>query len=213
MTKAVIFDLDGTLVNSLEDLGNAVNRTLEKHNKKKHPMDLYNSFVGNGVHKLVERAFGHDYEALDTVFDIFYEDYSLNCMVDSYVYEGMLELLHELNDKNIPIAISTNKAQDLTDKIVEHFFYNIDFVDVIGDRYDNLKKPNPHYPLVIADKMNLKPHEILFVGDSDVDMITANKAGFKAAGVSWGFRSQKELLENGADMIISQASEILSEIS
>lgn len=206
--KAIIFDLDGTLLNSLHDLANSVNKVLIEHNKAPHPLEKYNQFVGNGVHKLVERAFGSDYEKLEEAFDSFLVDYTENCINDSVLYEGVLDLLKWANNQNIPIAISTNKAQNLTDKIVEHYFKDIDFVEVIGDRYDGLKKPNPHYPLQIANKMKLKPEEILFVGDSDVDMITANSAGFVALGVSWGFRSEKELLEHGASKIIVNTQQI-----
>lgn len=209
MIKGIIFDLDGTLLNSLYDLGNSVNRTLIKHRLNTYPMEQYNTFVGNGVYKLVERAFGQDYHKLDDAFHMFLNDYSENCAVDSRMYQGMHDLLKTLNEKKIPIAISTNKAQDLTDKIVKHYMADIDFVDVIGDRYDDLKKPNPYYPLKIMEKMNLKPENILFVGDSDVDMMTAKTAGFKAVGVSWGFRSKEELLEHGATRIIEKAEEIL----
>lgn len=209
MIKGVIFDLDGTILNSLEDLGQSVNRTLKKHNLETYPMKRYNEFVGNGVHKLVERAFGKDYPKLEEAFETFYTDYSENCTVNSYLYDGIFDVLKKLNELKIPVAISTNKAQDLTDKIVEHFLSDVDFVDVIGDRFDGLKKPNPHYPLAIMDKMNLKPEEILFVGDSNVDMITANTAGFKAIGVLWGFRSKEELLKHGADQVIDDACDIL----
>ena len=209
MIQAVIFDLDGTLLNSLADLGNSVNRVLTHFNKEIYPLSTYNTFVGNGVYKLVQRAFGEDFEALDTAFELFLKDYEANCDVDSKLYEGVHELLKSLNDKNIPIAISTNKAQNLTDKLVKHYMGDIEFVDVIGDRFDDLKKPNPHYPLQIMDKMNLKPENILFVGDSDVDMMTAKSAGFKAVGVSWGFRSTEELERSGANEIITNASEVL----
>lgn len=206
--KAIIFDLDGTLLNSLQDLANSVNKVLVQHNQAPHPLEKYNQFVGNGVQKLVERAFGSDYDKLDEAFDSFLEDYTENCINDSKPYEGILNLLQWANTKDIPIAISTNKAQDLTDKIVAHYFKDIDFVDVIGDRYDGLKKPNPYYPLQIAEKMQTKAEDILFVGDSDVDMMTANSAGFVALGVSWGFRSEKELLAHGASKIITNAHQI-----
>ncbi len=213
MIEGFIFDLDGTLLNSLQDLGNAVNRTLIKQGLKPHDLDKYRFFVGNGVHKLVERAFGSDYLHLDQAFEIFYEDYTQNCTKDSFLYDGVKDFLKELNRCKIPIAICTNKAQDLTDKIIEHYFFDVDFVDVIGDRFDGLKKPNPHYPLEIAEKMGLKPESIIFMGDSDVDMLTAKASGFKAVGVSWGFRPQEELLDKGADLIVTDIKDLVSEIS
>lgn len=209
MKKAVIFDLDGTLLNSLQDLADSTNFVLEKYGKEPYPLVQYQTFVGNGIRKLVERAFGEDFEYIDEAFADFQTHYSENCTNASYLYETVYETLKELNKFNVPIAIHTNKAQDLTDKIVEHYLSDIDFVDVIGDRFDGLKKPDPHYSLEIMRKMKLENEDILFVGDSNVDMNTANNAKFKAIGVSWGFRDVKELKEHGADQIINRLDEIV----
>ncbi|NLW14708.1 MAG: HAD-IA family hydrolase [Erysipelothrix sp.] len=209
MIKGIIFDLDGTLLNSLNDLGNSVNKVLRAHGFEEHDMSSYKNFVGNGVYKLVERSFEKDYDNLEEAYQSFLMDYKDACTQDSHLYDGIYDLLKRLNALEIPIAIHTNKAQELTDKIVKHYMSDIDFVDVIGDRFDGLNKPNPFYTTHIANQMNLKPESILFVGDSDVDIINAKNGGFIPAGVSWGFRHEDELLENGAKHIINNAEEIL----
>lgn len=209
MIKAVIFDLDGTLLNSIEDLANSVNAMMLHFGREPYSIETIQSYVGNGVYKLVERAFGANDPLIKEAFAFFYDDYAKHTCVKSFLYEGIESLLLELNQRNIPMAILTNKAQDLTDKIVKHYLKEIDFVAVIGDRFDNLKKPNPHYPLNLAHKMQLNPHEILFVGDSEVDIQTAQNAGFVPLGVSWGFRDKNMLLKQGADHIVDDAKSIL----
>ena len=208
MKKGIIFDLDGTLLNTLADLGNSVNRVLVKRGINPHPLEAYNHFVGNGVSNLVKRALPSDYDDFESTLTDFINDYAKNSTNDSVPYEGIIELLNSLNEKDIPIAICTNKKQELTDTILEAYFPNIKFAEVIGDRFDGFRKPNPHYPLMIAKTMNLDPKDILFVGDSDVDMITAHNANMKAIGVSWGFRGVKELKEANADVILYEAHDL-----
>jgi phosphoglycolate phosphatase len=203
----VIFDLDGTLLDTLADLGNSVNSVLEARGFEKHPMDAYRVFVGNGVRKLVERAFPDDYEDIDGAFADFMSVYRQNLTVMSKPYEGILELLRELENRGVKVAIATNKAQDLTDLLVPVFFSGVDFVDVVGDRFDGLRKPNPHYPLVIKAKM--EADIVYFVGDSDVDMVTAKAADMIAVGVSWGFRGVRELSEAGASFILKKPEDLL----
>lgn len=203
----VIFDLDGTLLDTLADLGNSVNSVLEARGFDKHPMDAYRVFVGNGVRKLVERAFPDDYEDIDGAFADFMSVYRQNLTVMSKPYEGILELLRELENRGVKVAIATNKAQDLTDLLVPVFFSGVDFVDVVGDRFDGLRKPNPHYPLAIKAKM--EADIVYFVGDSDVDMVTAKAADMIAVGVSWGFRGVRELSEAGASFILKKPEDLL----
>lgn len=210
MYKGVIFDLDGTLLNSIDDLGNSVNRVLLNHGLEPHTMDKYQYFVGNGIRKLVERAFPDNYIHLDSAFEEFVIDYRDNCTVDSVLYPGIDDLLLKLDALGIKMAICTNKAQSLTDKIVEKMFLGYNFVEVIGDRFDDLNKPNPYYVYKILDKMDLKKSEVLFVGDSDVDMKTSINAGLDGCGVSWGFRTVDELKHSGAKYIVDEALEILN---
>lgn len=207
---AYIFDLDGTLLNTLDDLGNCCNRALINFGYKPHPLESYKFFVGNGMQKLVKRALPKDVSDNDyqRVLNYFLEDYALHFMDDSKPYDGVVEALESLNRKGVPIAICTNKRQDYTDSIVVQYFSTIKFVKVIGDRFDGKHKPNPSSALEIAQAMGVDTSKIYFVGDSNVDMQTAINANMTPIGVSWGFRPVDELIENGAKLIINSMREL-----
>lgn len=207
--KGIIFDLDGTLVDSIADLGNSVNKVLEQRRLQQFPLEQYKKFLGNGVHKLVERSLPADYPEAQEAFDEFYEIYKNNCLVETKPFDGIVEMLVELNALNVPIALCTNKEETLSYQIMEGCFPNIDFISIIGDRYDGLKKPNAHYPLEIANVMGLKPEDILFVGDTNVDIETAINAEMIPVGVSWGFRTNEELEIAGAKYIIDEPAELI----
>ncbi len=204
-----IFDLDGTLLDSLDDLMNSLNTVLKKYGLKQHNREAYQNFVGNGMKVLVDRACPADYENKEQILEEFLNEYGERYHEKSQPYPQIIEMLKSLNEKNIPIAICTNKKQEYTDKIVEVYFNDIDFVAVYGDQFDGKEKPNPFYALKIADTMGLEPKDIYFVGDSNVDMFTANNANMNAVGVSWGFRSVSELKETGAKHIVHSANDIL----
>ncbi len=204
-----IFDLDGTLFDSLEDLKNSLNTVLAKYGLPEHSSDDYRIFVGNGMKVLVERALPKDYPQADLVLEDFLLEYGNRYYEASTAYDGILEMLRALNDRNILISVCTNKKQEYTDEIMKRYFADIKFVDVVGDRSDGLTKPNPFYPLEIAKKMKLEPTDIFFVGDSDVDMMTSANANMKAIGVSWGFRSVVELKNAGALKIVNSPKDIL----
>ena len=209
MIKGVIFDLDGTLLNTLYDLGNSTNRVLNLYGLDSYPVDVYKTFVGNGIRTLVKRAFPPDFENLDEAVERFIQDYSAHCMDESVPYDGVPELLETLTAMGISIGVCTNKKQELTDMVIEKYFGAFPFVEVIGDRFDGFTKPDSKYPLEIAEKMNLAPEEIIFLGDSDVDIRTAINAGMMPVGASWGFRSEKELRDEGAKHIIHHPSALL----
>lgn len=206
---AFIFDLDGTLLDSIDDLGNNLNTVLARHGLQTYNRAQYKKFVGNGMKKLVERALPADYEGFDVILDEYLDEYSRHYTVASAPYEKVCETLLELNRRQIPIAICTNKKQEYTDGIVRHYYDDIKFVATIGDKFDGKHKPNPFYPLQIASMMAQDPKTIYFVGDSDVDMKTAKNAGMIPVGVSWGFRSVEELKANGAEYIIDSIEEVL----
>lgn len=206
---AFIFDLDGTLMNTIADMGNSMNRVLQQLGLKQHDLEQYQKFVGNGMKKLVERALPENYDNFEEALALFLEDYSHHYADDSKPYNNVRETLLELNRRGIPIAVATNKKQEYTDGIMKAFLSDINFVGIIGDQFDGMHKPNPHYPLELAKKMGCDPSTVYFVGDSDVDMKTAHNANMIAVGVSWGFRSVEELKEHGAAMIIDDMSEIL----
>ena len=203
-----IFDLDGTLLNSLEDLKNSLNTVLKDYNLPQHKSSEYKNFVGNGMQVLVDRALPNNYEKRDQVLEDFLAEYGKRYYEESRPYDGIISMLRELNEKKIPISICTNKKQEYTDEIIKRFFNDIDFVEVIGDKFDGMHKPNPFYPLMIADKMKIEPKDLYFVGDSDVDMQTSVNAKMQGIGVSWGFRSVEELKKAGATSIIDHPKDL-----
>lgn len=205
----IIFDLDGTLLDTLDDLSASMNRTLEYFNLSTHPVDSYRLFVGNGLKKLVERAIPDNEPRFDAIFEMFLDDYSKHYLVDSKPYPYVMDALKELNKRGIPIAICTNKKQEFTDNIVNSVFSEIRFESVMGDTFDGFHKPNPQKPLAIAEIFGTDPKSIYFVGDSSVDMDTARNATMIPVGVSWGFRSVEELKEHGAQLIIDRLDSLI----
>ena len=205
----IIFDLDGTLLNSIDDLGNAMNLVLKRHGFMVHDLSAYQKFVGNGIKKLVERALPNKTENLDYYYELYLMEYGKKFMDQSKLYEDVYEVLKELNKKSIPIAIHTNKLQRYLNDIKEHYFDGIDFVSLVGDQSDLKHKPNPFHAIKIAQEMEINPSKIFFVGDSDVDMKTAVCAGMIPVGVSWGFRSVEELKEEGAQFILKDMKSLL----
>lgn len=203
-----IFDLDGTLLNSLDDLKNSLNTVLRQYNLPVHTSKDYQQFVGNGMKVLVDRAIPENHPQRDEILKDFLTEYGQRYYENSRPYDGIIEMLKTLNKKNVPFSICTNKKQEYTDEIVKRFFCEIDFMEVVGDQFDGLHKPNPFYPLKIAEKMKTDPKDMYFVGDSDVDIKTALNAKMKPIGVSWGFRSVKELREAGAILIIDNPNEL-----
>ncbi len=211
MIKACIFDLDGTLINSIDDLAVAMNEALKQVGQKTHDADAYRQFVGNGTDVLVERALDFDLEHKEAVKAYFLDYYGQHDDVFTAPYDGINELLDALIKRGIQIAIVTNKNHLRTIAIVEKLFKDVPFVAVYGDDQTTIK-PNPTKTLQALDKLGVSKDACLFIGDSDVDMQTGNNAGLKAVGVLWGFRSETELKKAGADVIISQPNELLNYI-
>lgn len=203
-----IFDLDGTLLDSLEDLKNSLNTVLERFNLPQHNSAAYKQFVGSGMKALVERALPKDYPDGQLVLNEFLTEYEKRYYEQSQPYDGIISMLEKLQERNIPFSICTNKKQEYTDEIVKRFFTDFDFVAVVGDRSDGKTKPDPYYPLLIAKAMKMDSQNIYFVGDSDVDMLTANNAGMEGIGVAWGFREVEELKKAGASLIIQEPKDI-----
>lgn len=204
----IIFDLDGTLFDSLADLKNSLNSVLARYNLPQHSSADYRQFVGNGMKVLVERALPKDHPQFEAILSDFLDEYGKRYYEESRPYAGVIEMLKALNEKEIAISICTNKNQVYTDDIVKRFFSDIKFAEVVGNRLDGLNKPNPHYPLLMAKAHNLDSKDVYFIGDSDVDIQTANNAEMKAIGVSWGFRSVAELNEAGAIMILDRVEDV-----
>lgn len=211
MYKAVIFDLDGTLVNSLNDLAVACNYSLEKNGFNVYPVEDYKYLVGDGMVKLIERAITDEKltpETFKTVFDDFIGYYRQHYLVHTRTYEGIVEAVNTLKEMGFKLAVVSNKADDMTNIIVKEFFGDI-FTRVTGKREGYPTKPDPALTLKIIDEMGIKPQECIFVGDSGMDCANAVNSGCFPLGVLWGFRKKEELVENGAKALINHPSEIV----
>ena len=213
MKKLVIFDLDGTLLNTIEDLGHAANYALEMNGVATHTMAAYRFFVGNGVRKLINRVLPEDYRNSETVekvlkdFMVYYDEHNTDF---TKPYNGIEELLITLREQNVKLAVASNKYQKAVEHIIEHFFGNINFVAVEGQKDGVNVKPDPSIVFSILAKAKVPKSEVLYVGDSGVDMETARRACIDSVGVTWGFRPEKELVEYYAQNIIHNPDEILN---
>jgi len=209
--KGIIFDLDGTLVNSLEDISDAMNKVLQGLNFPTHTYDTYQYFIGSGLRNLVSKALpatNNSDEQIEICFECMINEYREICTLKTKPYDGIVELLENLTSQNIKMAVFSNKADELTKKIASEIFPN-HFDQAIGLSTEALKKPNPFEALEIGKKWNLKPEEILFVGDSDIDMQTAVNANMFPVGVTWGYRTEEELKNSGAKLVVNKATELI----
>ncbi|CAC9973940.1 HAD family hydrolase [Flavobacterium panici] len=209
--KGIIFDLDGTLVDSLHDISDAMNIVLKSLNYPTHTYDTYQYFIGSGLRNLVSKALpatNNSDEQIEICFECMVNEYREMCTVKTKPYEGILELLDNLTSQNIKLAVFSNKADELTKKIASEIFPDY-FDTAVGLSTEALKKPNPFEAVEISKNWNLKPEEILFVGDSDIDMQTAVNANMFPVGVAWGYRTEEELKNSGAKLVINNASELI----
>ncbi|MDR3226950.1 MAG: HAD family hydrolase, partial [Prevotellaceae bacterium] len=207
-----IFDLDGTLVNSLRDIADAANSALASLKLPIYDTEKYKQFVGNGISKLIERVLPYDYkndEYKQKMLNIFNENYNRCCLNFTKPYNGICETLNELKKQNIILAVVSNKPDDLAKKIVNNLFPDI-FDDVFGNVAGIAVKPSPALCLRIVQNHNIETCDCIFAGDSNVDMLTATNAKMLSVGVTWGFRSRKELENAGAKFIIDTPKELLN---
>lgn len=213
MTKLVIFDLDGTLLNTIGDLAASCNSVLAKRGMPQHDYEQYSKFIGKGVHNLVMQAIPEELrnETLNNeVYLEFMEYYRANMATHTVPYNGIKELLTELSKINgISFAVASNKFQDGTEMLVDYFFKDIDFAVVFGNREGVALKPDPTIVNDILQLTSICADDALYIGDSGVDMSTAKRANIRSVGVTWGFRDKDELLEYGACHIVDSPLEIL----
>ncbi|MBO8454487.1 MAG: HAD family hydrolase [Bacteroidetes bacterium] len=197
MTELVIFDLDGTLLNTIEDLGNACNHALEMCGHPVHDMKEYNMLVGRGIYNLFRGALpeGHRTDTeVRRMKDFFIPWYDAHKCDRTRPYDGMPALLGTLEARGIKLGVASNKYQDGTEKLVRHFFPDLDFVRILGQREGMPIKPDPGIVDEIMRASGLTDKsKAVYVGDSDVDMLTGRNAGVRTVGVTWGFRSREEL--------------------
>ena len=212
MKKLVIFDLDGTLVNTIADLADSVNHALQTLGYPAQPYEKFPYFVGNGIYKLIERALppeSRDEQTIRSVKAVFMDYYMLHNTDKSTVYDGVGELLRALAGKGVALAVASNKVHEATVAMIARLFPGIGFACVLGQRDGVPTKPNPAIVAEILQTASATPSETLYVGDSGVDMQTAHNAGITAVGVTWGLRPVEELRQNAADIIIDSPMELL----
>lgn len=213
--SAVIFDLDGTLVDSLEDLADAVNAALAAFSLPTHPLEPYKYFVGDGMETLLRRAAPPETpeEILADLVARMKQEYARNWAVKTRPYQGIAAMLTTLAGKKIPMAVLTNKPHEFAGEVVNRFFPDAPFAIVQGSPSGGKAKPDPAMALSIAERFGLKPECVAFIGDSRTDMDTAVNAGMLPVGVLWGFRPERELLGHGAKVIISTPGELSEKVA
>jgi phosphoglycolate phosphatase len=215
--RAVIFDLDGTLLNTIDDLTNSMNSVLCRLGLPTHDVETYKTFVGDGIEMLVRRSMPESLREdvlLGTrCLDAMRKEYQRRSTETTGPYEGIPELLDGLTARHIRMAVLSNKPDGPTKLLVANLLSQWRFEAVFGESAITPRKPDPTGALLIARNMGVLPHEFLYVGDSDIDMRTANAAGMFAVGALWGFRSADELLAGGADTLIQKPRDLLPFVS
>ncbi len=210
MLRYVFFDLDGTLLNTLDDLAAAGNYALRTLGLPEHDTDKYRYMVGNGIPKLIERILppGADKELAEKAHSLFSEYYAVHSEDMTRPYDGITEMLGELRRLGVGTAVITNKDAVFADSLIRK-----NFGDLVGKVYGSIPgtphKPDPYWVNIALGEYGAKKSEVLYVGDSSVDMLTAANAGLTAAGVLWGFRDRQAIVENGAAHICNVPAEIV----
>jgi phosphoglycolate phosphatase len=213
MILSVIFDLDGTLANTIQDITEAANFAMRKFGMPEHTAEEYKYFVGDGIKELIERAVPEtdkgDEEKVSACLDAFRQYYRENYCVYTKPYDGIYETLDKLKRVGIVLGVVTNKNEEAVKLIVAKLFKG--YFDIVIGNSDRVKqKPDPESVNEIMAQYHLTPDEVVFVGDSYTDIRTAKNAGIKGVGVLWGFRTRKELEDEGADFVISEPTDLLA---
>ena len=208
MNKMVIFDLDGTLLDTLDDLCNSVNYSLRTNNFPERSLAEVRTFVGNGIRLLIERSVpeGTSKELIDKTFECFKTYYAVHCNDKTKTYPGVMDMLKELKKNGYKIAVLSNKAQYAVTKLCDIYFNNL-LDDAVGARENVAKKPSPDALYICAENNNINLNNVIYVGDSDV--ATANNAGVRGIAVTWGFRSRELLIKCGAENLADNTDELL----
>lgn len=213
-TKCLIFDLDGTLLNTLTDLCNSTNYALRQFGMPERSLEEVRCFVGNGVAVLIQRAVptGTDEDTIQRVLQVFRQHYLLHSFDTTIPYNGILDMLAECRHRGLRTAIVSNKLDAAVQQLAQHFFPNL--IDTaVGEQQPLIRrKPYPDMVNLALQRLHLPADEAIYVGDSDTDILTARNAGLPCMSVTWGFRTRNELLTAGATLLIDNPSEVLSSI-
>ncbi len=209
MTRAILFDLDGTLADTLTDIADAVNAVLAENGLPTHPIENYRTFIGNGAKVLVRQASGiAEEERLEPLFRAFLAEYDRRCLDKVAPYDGVTQTLDALRAQGFLLGVVTNKPHAQAEKIVRHLFGDR-FGCVYGNQPDCYpRKPDPTVVTLAAASLGAETTACVFVGDSDVDVFTAHNAGIPCIGCAFGFRGEAELLQAGADAIVYSFTEL-----
>lgn len=209
--ELVIFDLDGTLLNTLEDLKDSLNYALEKSGYPARSLEEVRRFVGNGIRKLIERGVpeGTEIPDIDTVHKDFTGHYAVHCADKTRPYDGIPELLHSLRAAGCKTAVVSNKADYAVQELCRQYFDGL-FDLAVGERKNILKKPAPDSVYEVLRQLKVEKNYAVYVGDSEVDIETARNAGLHSIIVDWGFREREFLMEKGAETIVSKPQDILA---
>ncbi|HNW27249.1 MAG TPA: HAD family hydrolase [Spirochaetota bacterium] len=210
--KALLFDLDGTLLNTLDDIADSMNSVLQRNGFNPHPVERYKKFVGGGVGDLSRRVLPDGFDNDERAAEIsaqMRDEYSRRWGIKTRLYTGIDSMLDAFTKRGTPLSILSNKPDDFTQAICRHYFSRWHFEIILGatDRFP--KKPDPSAALFIAREMDIAPRDILYLGDSDTDMKAAVAAGMFPVGALWGFRDADELLASGARLLLKQPEELL----
>ncbi len=210
MIKAVLFDMDGTLVNTLEDLAGAVNYTFGKFGIGPRKVENFKAYAGSGTATMLTRALEGEQPpcSIDDLLNIYRDYYEKHFHDETKPYKGITETVETLHSMGLKLGVVTNKIQYMSEQLAEIFFPG-KFLTVQGQRDPYPAKPDPVLPNMAAADLGVEPSECLFVGDSDIDIITAHNFGTVAVGALWGFRSREELAARGAEHLIEDPAEII----
>ena len=207
--KAVLFDLDGTLTNTIDDIADSMNHALRLYALPEHPVDDYKYMVGDGARKLAERAVAGRPEFFQNVYEAYMKQYANHNAVKTRAYDGTTELLENLIARNIRICVLSNKPHSDTVTVVRHYFPTIEFDAVQGQVEGVPVKPDPQGALILSEKLGIKPSDFAYLGDTSVDMRCAISAGMHPFGALWGFRTAEELLQSGAEALLKEPLDLL----
>lgn len=214
MKKLAIFDLDGTLLNTITDLAKACNYALEQMGFAPHPVQAYAYMVGNGVRNLMQKAHPDaNEETVDRMLEHFKTYYNEHCLDNTKPYPGIVEVLKAMTEKGVALAVASNKYHEATTKLISGCFPDFKFVAVEGQKEGRLRKPDPSIIFSILEKYPTPKREVLYIGDSAIDVETAKRACVESIGVSWGFRPASELRRANADFLVTHPSEILERLN
>lgn len=214
MIRLVIFDLDGTIVNTLESLAYTANRVMERMGLAQMPSENFRMYAGNGGRKMVSRCLNDAGDSgasrIDEAMKLYAEEFEEGCIYKVKAYPGMEDTLDDLREYGVQLAVCTNKAQKYAQKVTDAVYGHNYFNYVLGDGNGHALKPDPEGLLHIAESLGVTPEECVYVGDSDVDMITGKAAGMYTVGAAWGFRPKSELAACEPDQIIEHPEELLN---